>query len=637
MMRRIFVRPSAWLIPVWLLLLVLAAWIYWPGIHGPLMFDDYRSVVALEGFDPASDNAFDFILADKSGPTGRPVSIATFVLENIYLDAGVEGRKTVNILLHLLNATLVFLLFNLLLGAANITAFRYFALLGAAAWLLSPLYVSTVLYVVQRMAMLATTFTLLALVSYSAWRVGVVRGVLGKGLLALTPVFILAGILSKENAVVGIPMVLLLEAFWFRFGHAIGRESQVARKMTLGMIVSGAIAALVYLAVNIGDIAASFSGRPFTLYERLLTQTRVLWDYLAQLLVPQVNRMGVIHDDMVVSSALTQPLSTLFAGLAWVFVLLVCAWLARTPRGCLLVFPVVFFLVGHSIESTILPLELYFEHRNYLPGLGVFLLCTIIAAGSVERWPEIRYPLLLWLGIYVGFLAVQTGSQVQVWSSQPLLRLNNVVSHPGSYRANLDMANQLASVGELNAALKYSALGHNLSVSSSSLAAESAGDWDDRDLALSCIANKPLPSLRLAQIGTRAENLIRRQAFALKALLRMLENDACPDFDWGAVSELMARSFLADDYPIRELPVIYLFLARMENILENYYLAYEYTSRYLSVRPDASVALLMQLHFSTALGKTDEAQQLLAQLQAMDDEGKLGETERGTLEIYLPH
>ncbi|MCY0536413.1 hypothetical protein, partial [Klebsiella pneumoniae] len=35
-----------------------------------------------------------------------------------------------------------------------------------------------------------------------------------------------------------------------------------------------------------------------------------------------------------------------------------------------------FFLVAHLVESSFLPLEMYYEHRNYLPSFGLLLAAT---------------------------------------------------------------------------------------------------------------------------------------------------------------------------------------------------------------------------------------------------------------------
>ena len=143
--------------------------------------------------------------------------MASFVLERLLLDGGLATSKRVNILLHLFNGGLVIWLFWLLFRHIAAPGYRWLALVLGAAWLFSPLYVSTVLYVVQRMAMLSTTFMLLACITFVYWREKMARGNFSLVFLCLTLSSFLLAMFSKENAIVIVPILLLLEALWFQF------------------------------------------------------------------------------------------------------------------------------------------------------------------------------------------------------------------------------------------------------------------------------------------------------------------------------------------------------------------------------------------------------------------------------------
>ena len=144
------------------LLLALTAWIYWPGIKGPQLLDDRSSVLVIEDLRSKPELSLDFLFGNRSGLLGRSVAMASFVLEKLYLDEGIGGSKKVNIVLHLLNGVLVIWLFWLLFRFLQVTGYRWLAVMLGAIWLLHPLLVSTVLYTVQRMAMLSTLFMLLS-------------------------------------------------------------------------------------------------------------------------------------------------------------------------------------------------------------------------------------------------------------------------------------------------------------------------------------------------------------------------------------------------------------------------------------------------------------------------------------------
>ena len=94
---------------LWLLIVCVVAWAYWPGLQGPLLLDDFSNLASLEKLDIQRDFAVDIVGGNTSGPLGRPLSMASFVLESLYLDDGVRGQKRLGVFIHLINACLVLL------------------------------------------------------------------------------------------------------------------------------------------------------------------------------------------------------------------------------------------------------------------------------------------------------------------------------------------------------------------------------------------------------------------------------------------------------------------------------------------------------------------------------------------------
>jgi hypothetical protein len=612
------------------LLLGFAAWIYWPGQAGPALLDDATSVLVIGDLKHHPEQAWDYILGDNSGPLGRPVSMASFVLEKLLLDGELATSKRVNILLHLGNGALVIWLFSLLFRFLGTPGYRWLALALGAAWLLSPLYVSTVLYVVQRMAMLCTTFMLCACICYVYWREALLRGKVSVPLLVLLLCSILLAVFAKENAVLIIPTLLLLEALWFQFVGDKGQTICWLQRLTLGLIGVGGVTVLAYVVLDYEGLAAAFHRRYFTLDERLLTQGRILWDYVGQLYWPDVIPMGLYHDDVVVSTSLTQPPSTAYALLAWLFVLVALFALLFWRSGRYLALGIAWFLVGHSIEATVFSLELYFEHRNYFPGIGLFLLIGAVFAALVSRWPQIKAPLLVYLGCYCLWLATLTGSQVQIWSSHPLLILNNLNAHPDSYRANADMAVQMANLGQLEEAQAYSARAFAASV-----AGERSGDHDIRDLALACIANQPVAAEQISRLGRDNPARPFGSVVTLQTMVHLLQDDTCPAFDTVRFADRMVEIFLAEESPASASSNIYIGLALLENTLQRWQYANAYIDLHLRLAPANAQGLLMKLHFVTALGKVMQANAVKASLLAMQERGQLTVGEQQTLSLYL--
>ncbi|MFV0278633.1 MAG: hypothetical protein ACK5HY_15825, partial [Parahaliea sp.] len=366
------------------LLLALTLWIYWPGQYGPALLDDKSSLNVLGLLaDPAL--ASDVVFGDTSGPTGRPVSMASFVLERLIHDGGISGSKRVNIFLHALNGLLVYGFLRLLLARLELVGGALIAAAFAGLWLLAPIQVSTVLYAVQRMAMLAATWVLCSGIAYLYWRRALDAGRLAPGRLLLVALFVLLAVFTKEIALVVVPLLVLMEALWLQYEGRDGKVMPWLRRINLWLVWGGAAVAVLLLVLGWDWLAGRYGPRDFSLEERVLTQGRVLWDYLGQIVWPELDRLGLYHDDVEVSRSLFEPRATLLAWLAWSGVLVALVIALRWPWGRRLVFGPLFYLVGHSLESSVWPLEIYFEHRNYLPGVGLAIAGASMLGMLVQR------------------------------------------------------------------------------------------------------------------------------------------------------------------------------------------------------------------------------------------------------------
>jgi tetratricopeptide (TPR) repeat protein len=617
-----------------LLVLALTAWIYWPGISGPTLLDDRSSVLVIGDVKSSPELALDYVFGDSSGLFGRSVSMGSFVLEKLYLDEGTVGSKKVNIVLHVINGGLLIWLLWLLFRFLCIPGYQWLAVILGATWLLHPLLVSTVLYVVQRMAMLATFFMLAASIAYVYWRVALAEGKASILRFLPVPALIFIGLLAKENAIVVVPILLLMEVLWFRFEGPGGAVLHRLKAVSYALIAIGSVALLSMLLFRYGALQENFSRRSFSLEERLLTESRIVWDYVGQWFVPEVARMGLYHDDVVLSHSLLEPAATLYSVIAWLLLVLACGVLLRWSGGRWLVFGIAWFVLGHSVESTVLPLELYFEHRNYFPAIGLLIGVGALFATLVKRWPEPAAPLVVCLGVWLLVLSALTSSQVQIWSSRSLLILNHLNAHPGSSRANTDMAVEMANLGQLEAARHYSRKAFEASSNAAGLN-ERFGDYEIRNLALSCLSNRAVSPELIDNLGKVNPDRPLSSVTTLLTMVRLLQDNHCPEFDRIRFADRLAEIFLVDDFRQKASANIYSNLAVLENALGRYDNAYAYVERFLVLSPRNKRGLLMKLHFATALGKTDAAGEAIAALQELDRQGRLTVGEQTTLGLYL--
>lgn len=610
------------------LIFTLAAWVYWPGSAGPLLLDDKSSLDDLVRLEENPRLAMDVVFGDTSGLFGRSVSMATFVVERLLLDQGMEGSKRVNIAIHIFNSALVMWLMMLVFGHLRTAHRGWMAVLLGAVWLLHPLFVSTVLYAVQRMAIMSTLFMLLSIIAYLYWRFALIDGRAATTRLFLVIVFLSLGLLAKENAIVAVPILLTIEVLLFGFLGRDGQQLNWLRNITWSLIILGALGLIVALVIRLDSLARSYHFRPFSLEERLLTQSRIVWDYVLQLVSPDVSRMGLYHDNIVVSTSITQPPVTTFAILGWVLLLVVLILALRWKIGRIVALGAAWFLLGHSVESTVIPLELYFEHRNYFPAIGLLLVLAAVYSALVSRWRELAAPLLALFSLIPLMLAMQTSSQVQIWSSRPLLSLNHVNAHPGSARANIDMAEQLALMGQLDAALQFSARAHEGSY------IERPGDWLVRDIALTCLSGHVPTEDQVTGIGVEHSQRPISMVPQLLTLVRLLQDDRCPGFDGKIFADHMASIYIVKEFKERGSANIYSSLAVLENALGRYDNALAYAEQFLVMRPGNRRGLLMKLHFATALGRENEVAQALSVLNELEQKGALTEGEMQTLRLY---
>ena len=429
---------------------LITVFVYCVGLNGPFLFDDWANLSEVRGW---LNGQIDFLDAawTESGRLGRPIPMLSFLLDAWISNLWPFQMKAVNLLLHLVIGLLLYRWLSLVLDLAGsgsrIDEWIVFSMV--CLWWLHPLQVSTVLYVVQRMAQFSTLFMVLAMVVYIearlAWKnrqINFAR----RGLLIWVPLSIFLGLMSKENAIVTPLLLLWIE--WILFSRSTDNERKFVHiyfALTVG------IPALVFSAMmwwSPEGLLGSFSSREFSLWERLLTQSRVLLDYLQQIFIPQVGRMGLYYDDYILSTDILSPASTFFASVSLIFIIAI-AVLARS-RLPLLSLGIGLFLIPQAVESTFFSLELYFEHRNYLSLIGA-ILCGYVAVGYISGWLLSELKFQKWVPVVFSLVVVSiagmTFAKVWTWQDKAMIAEEGVMYHPQSLRANLDLANTYMATG----------------------------------------------------------------------------------------------------------------------------------------------------------------------------------------------
>ncbi len=435
----------------------MAFCLYSNSLGGPFVFDDIPNIVdnALIRIDRLDGVQLKRAAAGRLST--RPVANVSFAL-NYYLHGyAVFGYHLVNIAIHATNgALLYFLLLQTLLqihanggSRKGVRDLKTVPLLGALIWVVNPAQTQAVSYVVQRMTLLAATFYLAAMICFVYARQAETRK--SKILwFAACMICTFLGVGSKE-IVATLPFALILyEGFFFR-----DLDRQWMRRLALlGVVAIVGVFVGVWLYSGNGPAAMAqwiqdgYETRPFTLTERLLTQTRVLVFYLSLIVFPHPSRLNLDHDVMI-STALLAPPTTL-ASLLLIIALVMLA-VVRARKNRLASFAVFWFFGNLVVESSVIPLELVFEHRFYLPSMIIY---AALADVVVRVWRPAWQPTVA-LILLVGLFSVWTYQRNFVWADNLRLMSDCVEKSPQKARPHYGLAQALDRRGRLDDAMYH--------------------------------------------------------------------------------------------------------------------------------------------------------------------------------------
>lgn len=482
---------------------------YSPGINGPFVFDDIPNITENTALYPPSLSTASLWSAATSMPSGplyRPVSMISFVMNLRLFGADSLSFKLTNILIHILTALALYVFLKNLLAIKQPLSgnTRTIAMIITLLWAVHPLNLTSVLYIVQRMTSLSALFTLLALIGYLQGRANFIAGQQARGLtfiVASMLVFLPLALLSKENAALFPFYVFLIEAVLWRFY----RPNRASKMLVYAVIATTACALLlpiIYLGfVNPDWLHTAYESRAFTLTERLLTEPRIIWLYLQLILLPDITQMGLFHDDIILSTHWLQPETTLMAALG--LMLLITFALGLPGHYRYIQFGILFFLAGHSMESSFVPLELAHEHRNYLPSIGILiaLICGLRYLPPIKT--KTAAGLVILAALTLGSL---TALRAHHWSNWDKLLQHELKNHPHSPRINFEMGRTLL----VSALANDSDPGKNAQLEKAAFYLQKAALQQPSDLG---------PPLALARIA-----LLRSNGLSIESQKNLLEH-----------------------------------------------------------------------------------------------------------------
>ena len=437
--------------------------------------DDYPNIVRnaqlhLRSIDSSSLLETFFAHPESSRVLYRPISCLTFALNWYWGKDNVVGYHIVNLFIHFSTASILFLTILNLLKSPNLkNKFRNsqypIAFLTAAFWMLNPIQTQAVTYIVQRMSSLSGMFYILGIYFYIKWKCSDSQR--NRTLLLLAVFMSFAFSLgSKENAVTFPIALFLIEFTFFKESNQLNDRKVFSRAVlaiALTILITVTLAFLFMEKNPISYIESLYEKRPFSLLERVMTQPRVILLYLSLILFPLPNRLSIVHD-VVISRSLFEPWTTFVSIVVILF--LIGFGLTQLKKRPILGFGLLFFFLNHLVESTILPLEMVYEHRNYLPTMFLFfpVSAALVRVANYYRDKK-RFIYLMeisFVSILIISLCGMTCLRNMVWATEKTLWEDALVKAPKNAKPLQNMAAYYKSIGQMDKALEL----YELSLSS---------------------------------------------------------------------------------------------------------------------------------------------------------------------------
>ena len=399
----------------------------------------------------------------------RPIPCLSFALNWYFYKDNVFGYHIINFIIHLLSTAILFHTMISLFDTPKLKGKwdgrEYFiALLAAALWAIHPIQTQAVAYIVQRMASMAALFYILCVYLYINARIS--RSIKRRILL-----FILCGIsfifsfFSKENAIFLPISLLLIEFIFFDYLNNVNIKKKFLGALTvfLAIFLFSLLIFIIMKGNPIVFIEKMYTIRNFSLTERLLTEHRVLIMYLYRLIYPVSSLLSIEHD-ITLSTSFFTPWTTLPSII--LLYLLATTALIKASKWPFFSFAILFFLLNHIIESSILPLEIVFEHRNYLPSMFFFLPFAVLIQKGLLYYSKTKRYMQMVIILFVTILLAGTGYATYVrnmdWATEETLWLDAMKKAPGRARPCQNLANFYARNGQKEKADELYAKAMNL-------------------------------------------------------------------------------------------------------------------------------------------------------------------------------
>jgi tetratricopeptide (TPR) repeat protein len=439
---------------------------YWNSFAVPFVFDDWATITMNSGVQLGT-TLYRWVWLP------RGLLEATFAANHAINGENVWGYHLVNLLLHILNGFLVYLLARELFTVGAVYDRAYFpdsgktarsqtaptvdiaALLAAAFFLVHPVQTESVTYISSRSELLSTFFYALAVLLFARRS----RDRIGFRFSLIIGVVFILGMRSKET-VISLPAVLFLYDFIFFSAGEFRRV--LSRWRFYATFVIGGIATAIYVLIDLSHSIGGSAPGNLSSHDYFLTELRVIVRYIRMTFLPI--GLNLAHD-VHPSTSPFEP-AVIISGL-FLLAIIVLGWLLR-QRNPIASFSIFWFFITLAPTSSIVSvLDVMVDHRLYLPLIGVSLSFPLVLVW-IEQLTRPRMGSVLSAAQYgaavILILIAATIMRNEVWADETTLWSDAIAKSPGQARGYSGLAQAYFLRGEYEKAIEVSMQGiHNVS------------------------------------------------------------------------------------------------------------------------------------------------------------------------------
>ena len=542
--------------------ILLLSILYLPATESRFLLDDYSTLTGLTEVDKSG--IANYVLGGFTGPTGRPISLLSFAIQADAWPDNPAAFKIINLVIHVSNAFLLLLITLKLFSYSDLnkkekTIFSYTVVL---LWLLHPLHQSTIFYATQRMTELAAFFTLLTVYFYLIFRPKLPDRDSAK-ILIIISIGVLSGtcfsILSKENGILTLVYIYIIEITVF--SHM--KNTVMTRNWLNILLLTPVVILVLYFIFTYDKTLQGYEYRSYGVQDRLVTQVSVIIDYLRMVLLPNYSDFTFYHDDYRVIKDISVAPIILIKFLSLVCIILFAIiYRRKLPFFC---FGILWFFCGHALESSHLNLEMYFEHRNYLPAYGLIIF-FVWSVFQLYKYFDIKLIVFSLLLVFIINIFSVSILHIKLWQDPYKQVTEWVRLNPDSINATSDLALVYTFLGNYTQALStYEHI--------SMLTQDSVYTDIQRTKLLNCYKNEEIGEgmwLDIIEKSKSATSYKLREVASLDSLIALVVEDKCNYLDLDAL--LLFINTLVNNpsfSPIR--PYLYEFMATIELYKGNIY------------------------------------------------------------------